>query len=115
MQSLETHLLHTDFHNDSAAIEALLADDFQEVSPLGAVTSRAEVVQWLLQKDSSQRWQFSDWQLTELAPIVRLVRYHAVRVVPASQSKGALHCSVWSYDAAEQCWRLRFHQSSKVS
>ncbi|HTQ99183.1 MAG TPA: hypothetical protein VMH83_04300, partial [Candidatus Acidoferrum sp.] len=89
MQQLEAALLHTDFRDDPAALEAMLAADFQEVSPLGSKTDRADVMQWLLQKDPAQRWQFSDWQVDEPAIGLRIVRYHAVRTLPASASKGA--------------------------
>lgn len=113
MQQLELRLLHTDFRHDPAALEQLLAQDFVEVAPTGQTTSRAEVVRWLLQKDPDQRWQLSDWQLSELAADVRLVRYHAVRIVPASTSKGASHVSLWRLDSASRCWQLHFHQSTK--
>ena len=76
---------------------------------------RAEVINWLLQKDASHRWQFSEWQLDELAPAVRLLRYHAIQSVPPSLGKGALHSSVWCHDQHKGCWRLHFHQSSKTA
>lgn len=114
MQQLETALLHTDFRTASEQIERLLAGDFEEVSPRGQRSSRAQVMQWLLQKDASHRWELGQWQVTELSNTVRLVRYHAVQCVPPSQSHGALHCSLWAYDTTLQCWRLQFHQSTKV-
>ncbi|MES2604016.1 MAG: hypothetical protein V4603_03705 [Pseudomonadota bacterium] len=115
MQLLETALLHTDFSLQPQQLELLLADTFAEVSPNGQTSSRAQVSQWLLHKDASQRWQLSQWHVTELAATVRLVRYHAAQTIPPSQSKGSWHCSIWVYDAALQSWRLQFHQSSKVS
>lgn len=115
MQILEDRLLHTDFSNDAASLELLLAEDFEEVSPQGVVTPRAAVLQWLMQKNPAQRWRFSNWQFSELAPAVRCLRYHAVRIVPASQSTGAQHCSLWVFDDALQCWRMHFHQSTKVN
>lgn len=117
MQELEESLLHTDFNfsNNKAALEEMLADDFEEVSPQGQITPRAAVIQWLLQKNSDHRWRFSEMQVTELSTTARLVRYHAVQIVPASQSRGSQHCSIWCHDAQQQRWRMRFHQSSKVS
>ena len=114
MQQLEEQLLNTDFRAAPQQLERLLADDFQEVSPTGSISTRAQVQSWLLQKDPAQRWQFSEWQLSELAPSVRLLRYHAVQSVPASQSRGALHSSLWCLDQARHCWRLHFHQSTKT-
>ena len=114
MQQLETALLHTDFRDSPEQLERLLANDFEEVSPSGQHSSRAQVVQWLLQKDPAFRWQLSQWHVTELSDAARIVRYHAIQSVPPSASKGAVHCSVWNYDNAMQCWRLQFHQSTKV-
>lgn len=113
MQQLELQLLHTDFRANPAALEQLLAHDFTEVAPSGQTTSRAEVIRWLLQKDPQHRWQLSDWHVSELAADVRLVRYHAVRSVPVSTSKGASHVSLWRLDSASGCWQLHFHQSTK--
>lgn len=113
MQPLELALLHTDFRSDPAALERLLAADFVEVAPSGQLTSRAEVIRWLLQKDPSDRWQLSECHTAELAAGVRMVRYHAVRSVPASTSQGAQHVSLWRYDNAGQSWQLFFHQSTK--
>ena len=114
MQQLEALLLHTDFRTAPQQLEQLLAEDFQEVSPAGNINTREEVIRWLLQKDPVHRWQFSEWQLSELAPTVRLLRYHALQCIPASRSKGALHCSLWCLDQARHCWRLHFHQSTKT-
>jgi hypothetical protein len=114
MQQLEQALLHADHRANPAKLEQLLAPDFQEVSPRGTVSSREDVMQWLLQKDPAHRWQWQDWQVQELAPQVCLVRYHAQQCVPASPSKGSLHSSLWRYDQTLQCWRLAFHQSTKV-
>jgi hypothetical protein len=114
MQQLEHTLLHGNHHADPAKLEQLLAPEFQEVSPRGSVSSRQDVVQWLLQKDPALRWQWRDWLVQELAPQVRLVRYHAQQSVSPAQSKGSLHSSFWRYDQEQQCWRLAFHQSTKV-
>jgi hypothetical protein len=115
MQTLETRLLHGEYTHDCEALERLLAEEFEEVTPQGQLTSRAGVLQWLRQKDPAHRWQFNDWQVTELAAAVRLVRYHAVQVIPLSRSRGAMHCSLWVHDSRTQCWRLRFHQSSRMA
>ena len=115
LQQLEQQLLHTDFTASPAQLEAMLADDFAEVSPLGRSSTRAQVLEWLLHKDPLHRWHFSAWQFTTLAPAAALLRYHAVQSVPPSQSKGALHVSLWCFNSERHCWQLRYHQSSKVT
>lgn len=114
MQQLEQALLHQDFQHKPAELERLLAADFMEVSPQGSQTTRSEVLQWLLQKNPEDRWLFTDWQVNEVTPGLRVVRYHAVRCVPASASKGARHLSLWRQHA-EGHWQLWFHQSTKVA
>lgn len=113
MRQLETSLLHTDFSGQRPLLERLLAADFREINGQGA-TSREQVLQWLLQKDASARWELSEFKVLELAPNVRHVTYHGRQVVPErSGSKGSLHSSLWFYQESLGCWQLRFHQASK--
>ncbi|MEY4640630.1 MAG: hypothetical protein RLZZ227_624 [Pseudomonadota bacterium] len=115
MQGFEETLLHSDFSGDPAALDAWFAADFTEVSPGGGVSSREQVMTWLLHKDPLARWQLSDLSAGELAPGLRLVRYHAKQIAPqVSTSKGALHCSFWQFNASLQRWQLRFHQATKI-
>lgn len=114
MQQLELTLLHADHRANPAALEQMLAPEFVEVAPQGHVSERTAVLQWLFNKPATHRWQLSHWQAEALSPTLRLVRYHAVRVEPPSHSNGALHVSLWRFDAELTCWRLHFHQSTKV-
>lgn len=115
MQALEESLLHTDHAQHPAALEQALAPGFVEVNARGGETARSEVLRWLLQKDPSARWQFSEVGVEELAPDLRLVRYHAHQIAPQrSSSKGARHVSLWRFSAVLQCWQLSFHQATKV-
>lgn len=115
MLALESALLHDDHAAAPAALERLLADAFIEVNAVGGETSRSEVLRWLLQKDPGARWEFTGFEVAELAPGLRLVRYHAQQIAPQrSPSKGARHVSLWSFNLARQAWQLRFHQATKV-
>lgn len=114
MLACEQHLLHGDFRDDPGALERLFAPDFVEISH-GRVSDRAQVIAWLLQKDPEARWAFNDLQVTELAPGVRLVRYHAQQILPQpSQGNGALHSSIWCFSKEMQLWQLRFHQATRL-
>ena len=57
--SLEQSLLHSDWSDQPAALEEQFGENFQEINPLGAVVSRQEVMQWLLQKDPAHRWEIT--------------------------------------------------------
>ena len=115
MQACEEVLLHTDFRGRPALLEQMLTVDFTEVSSGGVSSNRQTVVNWLLSKDPVARWHFNDLSVLELAPGLRLVRYHAQQFAPMPvTSKGAQHSSLWSYNQALQCWQLRFHQATKI-
>ena len=73
-----------------------------------------QCIKWLLRKDPSHRWSFSEWQVDELAPGAALVRYRAVRSIPQATSSGARHLSLWKLDGTGR-WQLWFHQSTKIA
>lgn len=110
----EQTLLHADFRGDRAALEQLLAPDFVEISN-GRVSTRADVIAWLLRKDPAARWSFDDVHAVDLAEGVRLLRYRAKQIMPeASQGNGALHSSIWCFSHATHSWQLHFHQATKI-
>jgi hypothetical protein len=114
MHALESSLLHSDYSAQPALLERLLHRNFVEINARGSETSRAQVLQWLLQKSTEERWEFSQLKVVELAPETRLVTYHARQIIPARpESKGSLHSSLWCLHTEAQCWQLRFHQASK--
>ena len=113
MLALEEQLLHLDHRADPAALEALLAADFEEVASSGHRADRKSVITWLLNKDPSWRWQLSQLAVSEPAPGLRLVRYHGWQSEPPSGSKGAWHSSLWRQDAAGR-WQLWFHQATRL-
>ena len=111
----EIALLHEDWRGRDTELERLLAVDFIEVAANGRVTSRAQVLAWLLAQDPAARWACEQWQLREYAADLCLLRYHARQVAPTpSAGQGAWHASLWGFDGALACWRLRYHQASKI-
>lgn len=115
MQACEEYLLHSDFRERPQVLDSLLAAEFVEVAATGTIASRAEVLQWLQDKDPAARWEFSELQAVELAPGLRHVRYHARKLLPVpSTGKGSLHSSLWRYNDALRCWQLYFHQATRL-
>ena len=113
---LEELLLHQDFSLSPESLEAMLSEDFREVTPDGAVVNRDSVIQWLLTKNTSARWQFSNFEVHMLSPGLAQASYHAQQVVPEKQSsKGAIHCSLWQQNESDKRWQLLFHQSTRMS
>jgi len=113
---LEELLLHQDFSLSPESLEAMLAEDFREVSPDGAEIKREAVLRWLLNKSAAARWQFSDFKVHILAPGLAQATYHARQINPVkNSSRGAIHSSLWRQNESEKCWQLLFHQSTRVS
>lgn len=112
---LEDRLLHGDHSVHPEGLQALLGDKFREINPDGRVVSRDDVITWLLEKDPSYRWEFSDFEIQELGPGLVLASYRAKQVVPKKRgSKGARHCSLWHKQAGRETWQMAYHQSTRV-
>jgi hypothetical protein len=116
MLARELSLLHRDFSRDSETLEQMLAPDFREISPAGALVTRQDVIRWILNKHAADRWTLTDFRVEADSGSTVLLSYHARRSGPEhAGSKGARHCSLWRFNAGLQCWQLAFHQSTKVS
>ena len=116
MQALERSLLHTDFRDKPRQLQALLADEFREVTADGNVASRQQVIDWLLNKDPAARWDFNEMSVSEPGLHVRLLHYRAKQVLPqSSPGKGSRYCSVWKFNPQTQSWQLAFHQATRLN
>ncbi len=115
---LEELLLHQDFSLSPESLETMLSEDFREVTPDGTEVKRDAVIQWLLTKSASARWQFSDFEVRVLAPGLAQATYHAMQITPGKDSareRGAIHSSLWRENDSDKDWQLLFHQSTRVS
>lgn len=112
---LEELLLHQDFSLSPEALDAMLSEDFREVSPDGVISSRESVIDWLSNKDQAARWEFRNFEVQILTGGIAQATYHARQIAPQeSVSKGALHCSIWQESNVGKTWQLLFHQSTRV-
>ncbi len=114
IRNLEELLLHQDFSSSPEALEAMICDDFREIDPKGRECSRDDVISWLLQKDPTIRWKFSEFTVNQLTENVVLATYHAKQILPESSSSGSKHCSIWQATNPSNTWQLFFHQSTKI-
>jgi hypothetical protein len=113
---LEELLLHQDFSNSPDALEAMFCDSFREVGPDGKLVSREAVIDWLLGKSPTHRWEFTEFEVTEMGPDRAMATYYARQVLPENASAGgARHCSIWRESGPGKTWELEFHQSTRVS
>ena len=113
---LEESLLHTDMRSHPETLNALLAIEFEEVSPTGQIVSRESVLEWLLNKDVNVRWALEDFQFRDLGNELVLLRYQAKQIAPqVSTSLGSLRTSLWRKNIDTECWQMVFHQATKIS
>ena len=114
--ALEDRLIHEDFSTCPEQLEALLDAGFTEISPDGKTVSRQEVISWLLAKDPSSRWAYTDFQVEEQGSDLVEATYHAKQVVPENPgSMGARHVSRWQKADTADGWQLVVHQSERIS
>ncbi|MEZ5478301.1 MAG: DUF4440 domain-containing protein [Thiolinea sp.] len=120
IQTLEHALLHSDFRQHPQQLDALLAADFMEIGITGQITTRAAVVQWLLNKSPQARWVLEDFQVRELAPGLVLATYCAKNAAKLMQAiyQGSRCSSIWKQTAesrqTSEQWQLCFHQATAI-
>ena len=114
IRRLEFKLLHSDMKVMPSLLDALLAKEFEEIGGNGAVSSRQEVADWLLNKNPQIRWSLTDFRVRELSADLVLAIYHAEMVVDQKNivSKGSIRSSIWKHNT--QGWQMVFHQASKI-
>ena len=113
IKTLEERLLHSDVSKNPKVLDELLSDDFEELGGNGKVSSRADVIEWLVKKDKDMRWSLCDFRIRELTPDLLVAIYRAVSSGQAnSSSNGSMRSSLWqNFDGQ---WKMVFHQGTKI-
>ena len=115
IEQLELKLLHTDWRANPSVIDELLGEAFEEIGSNGQVSSRQDVVVWLLNKDSDQKWLLQDFRIKLLSNDMVVAIYHAVKVEQAEQAletyRGSIRSSIWQRYGSQ--WKMVFHQATK--
>ena len=114
IKRLELKLLTTNLKGDSALIDELLSDDFEEISSNGQINPRGDVVNWLLGKDNHIQWSLTDFRIKVLTDDLVMAIYVARKLNdPNSTSKGSVRTSIWKHQGDR--WKMLFHQASKIN
>ena len=114
IKQLELKLLHTDPKTDPALIDDVISDAVEEITSSGQVSSRNDVVNWLLNKDSHIQWSLSDFRIKALTDDLVMAIYTAQKLNdPDSASKGSMRTSIWKRQGNN--WKMIFHQVSKIN
>lgn len=110
---LEEKLLHTDVSANPAILSELLSEDFEEIGSNGKISSREDVINWLMTKDPTKRWSLTEFKIRQLSTDIVLACYLAKQVGnPDSSSIGSIRTSTWKRCNNE--WKMVFHQATKL-
>jgi hypothetical protein len=110
VQELEQQLLLPAYRANAAFLNAVLADEFEEVGASGNVFGKAHVLERLPTEDGIRR-EMQDPQVRQVAPGVLLVTYRVVRTHGSTVTQ-SLRSSLWRNNAGN--WQMVFHQGTAL-
>jgi len=111
---LEEKLLHSDFDQYPEIIDELLSKTFEEIGVIGKISSREDVIFWLLKKDKDMKWTLNNFKVRKLTPNLILATYLATRQgIGSESSKGSIRSSIWKLCSGH--WKIIFHQATQIS
>ncbi len=107
----ELELLQTNWRADPALIDDWLSADFEEIGSDGQVSTRNDVVNWLLNKDNAIQWSLTDFRIKALTDGLVMAIYFAKKCNDPSSGKGSIRASIWQHQGNH--WKMVFHQATK--
>jgi hypothetical protein len=111
IEELEKRLLHTDLRGNLTTLTELLSDDFEEIGSDGKISTREEVVEWLVNKEKNIKWSLNNFAIRKLSPELILATYIAIKE-NQSDSSGSIRSSIWRNFSGN--WKMIFHQGTKI-
>ena len=113
IKQLEQKLLHSDTRANPKILDELLADDFEEIGSIGQISSRKDVINWLVNKEKDIRWSLNEFRIKQLSPDLMLAIYRATKNEnTGNASKGSIRSSIWK--RTDKGWQMIFHQGTKL-
>lgn len=113
IKTLEEKLLHSDIRKNPEILKELISEDFEEIGSIGKVSSREEVINWLVTKEKNIKWSLSEFRVRQLAPNMVLAIYRdSKNEDQGSGSKGSIRSSIWKLCGDH--WQMIFHQGTKI-
>jgi len=111
IKELEERLLHTDVRKNSTILNKLLNDEFEEIGSDGKISTRKEVVEWLVNKEKNTIWSLNDFKIKKLSPHLILATYIAIKKNQSNSSR-SIRSSIWKNISGN--WEMIFHQGTKI-
>jgi hypothetical protein len=111
IQRLEEYLLTPNTRKSPQELVRLLADDFTEISSLGASYTRQEIIDALQVEPAAVEWSLYDFSFRLLSPEIVLSCYLAKKTNKLTgHSDLSSRSSIWKNEAGE--WQMLFHQGT---
>jgi hypothetical protein len=111
IKKLEEHLLHTEVRKNSTILNELLSDEFEEIGSDGKISTREEVIEWLVNKEKNTTWSLNDFKIKELSPELILATYITIKKDQSNSSR-SIRTSIWKMISGN--WKMIFHQGTKI-
>ncbi|MBL8497819.1 DUF4440 domain-containing protein [Nitrosomonas sp. JL21] len=110
IEQRERALLQTDWNANPKLIDEFLAVEFEEISGNGQITTRQDVVSWLMHKKNDAEWSLMNFRIKMLTDEIVLANY-SIRssVKPGNACKGSMRTSIWQLQQGQ--WKMIFHQA----
>lgn len=106
IRRLEASLVSLEAWASRDALEALMTEDFIELSPSGS-DDRQALIAAILGEDPGT-WRVEDFTVRDLSPAVALATYRSVvDRGPGEAPAVALRSSIWCHEGGR--WRMTFH------
>ena len=113
IKHLEERLLQEDIRSNPQILDELLGKEFVEVGVAGSITSREDVIDWLVNKDKNTKWSLDNFQLRVLAPNLVLCLYQATKKdTKQKTTNGSMRSSIWQLFGDQ--WKIVFHQGTRI-
>jgi hypothetical protein len=111
LRALESGLQDPSVRRSRDRLSALLHPTFREFGRSGAVYSRAQVIERLLDEPIARTVHARDFAALELAPSLVLLTYRSCHVTADGRLEGhANRSSIWRREASG--WQMVFHQGT---
>jgi hypothetical protein len=106
IELLELELVNPKIRKDSARLNELIADDFEEFGSSGRVYKKEDVLHYLPQEEFVD-YKLSNFSFKELGASCMLVKYQSI-----VGGKRAYRSSIWVKNSGQ--WQLVHHQATVV-
>lgn len=109
---LEESLFTESVRKSRQALNALVHDEFEEITSSGQVLKKDDVIDWL-NKETTYEINGSDYEVRRLSEELALLKYQSKSRKANNVASYALRTSIWKLE--NEKWILLFHQGTPIN